>query len=582
MAKRSQPKNPGSSGNVPPEASVPSERVLIVVAKPDAGLRATPQGVTAVSGADISPLTRLLDAQGLTLEPLFGMSEDRLRAQVASVSAETGEDVPDLSVYYRLELPSGQSEEQAMALAESLRHQEMIDGAYFQPPAGLPVVALRPEVVLEPSLPVTPNFVDRQGYLDPAPGGIDAEYAWTLSGGRGAGVRIIDIEGAWRFSHEDLGMNLGGIIGGVHTPDGAWRNHGTAVIGEIGGDINAIGITGICPDANVRAVSVFRNAALTYNLPEALRQAADSLGPGDIILIEQQYGHPSKGWTTVEWWPAEFDAIRYAVSKGVIVVEAAGNGGNNLDDAVYNTPITGFPASWTNPFNRSNRDSGAVVVGAGAPPPGTHGRDHGPDRSRLGFSNYGSMVDTQGWGLEVTTSGYGDLQGGANEDLWYTDTFSGTSSASPIVVGALGCVQGILLARGRIRLSPSRARQLLRATGSPQQDAPGVPSTQRIGTRPNLRQLIARALETRSWLGVQFTGTIPANQTQRWFTFRWPAHWHVVWTVVPTSPRIGGPQIDWNVQVERASDQYITYWISITNLTPEQVNIEARYAVLGW
>jgi hypothetical protein len=34
--------------------------------------------------------------------------------------------------------------------------------------------------------------------------------------------------------------------------------------------------------------------------------------------------------------------------------------------------------------------------------------------------------------------------------------------------------------------------------------------------------------------------------------------------------------------VERASDQYITYWISITNHTAEQVNIEARYAVLGW
>ena len=94
------------------------------------------------------------------------------------------------------------------------------------------------------------------------------------------------------------------------------------------------------------------------------------------------------------------------------------------------------------------RDSGAILVGAGAPPPGTHGRDHGPDRSRLDFSNFGARVDAQGWGEEVTTCGYGDLQGGTNEDLWYTDTFSGTSSASPIVVGALGCLQGVLRARG--------------------------------------------------------------------------------------------------------------------------------------
>ena len=48
-------------------------------------------------------------------------------------------------------------------------------------------------------------------------------------------------------------------------------------------------------------------------------------------------------------------------------------------------------------------------------PPGTHGRNHGADRSRLDFSNYGALIDAQGWGREVTTCGYGDLQGGANE-----------------------------------------------------------------------------------------------------------------------------------------------------------------------
>jgi hypothetical protein len=263
-------------------------------------------------------------------------------------------------------------------------------------------------------------------------------------------------------------------------------------------------------------------------------------------------------------------------------VEAAGNGAENLDDAIYNTRPAGFPTNWTNPFNRANRDSGAVVVGAGAPPPNTHGQNHGPDRSRLDFSNWGALIDAQGWGREVTTSGYGDLQGGANEDEWYTDRFSGTSSASPIVVGALGCVQGVLRARGRVPLSPARARELLRATGSQQQDAPGRPRTQRIGNRPDLRQLIARATETRTWVGVQFTGTIPAGQTSRWFTHSWPAHWHVVWTVVPTTPRAGAPQISWRVQVERASDSHITYWIVITNVSPSSVNIEARYAVLGW
>jgi hypothetical protein len=81
--------------------------------------------------------------------------------------------------------------------------------------------------------------------------------------------------------------------------------------------------------------------------------------------------------------------------------------------------------------------------------------------------------------------------------------------------------------------------------------------------------------------GVQFHGTVQAKQTKKWFTYNWPAHWHVIWTVVPTSPKSGNPQIKWRVQVERSSYSYITYWISITNLTSSSVDIEARYEVLA-
>ena len=194
----------------------------------------------------------------------------------------------------------------------------------------------------------------------------------------------------------------------------------------------------------------------------------------------------------VEWWPDDFDAIQYAVERGVIVVEVGGNGAVDLDDDLYESPDPGFPPTWKNPFRRANRDSGAILIGAGAPPQGTHNRTlYGPDRSRLDFSNYGSAVDAQGWGREVTTLGYGDLQSGANEDRWYTDEFAGTSSASPIVVGALACLQGIRRARGEALLTPAQARDALRATGSPQQAGPGSPLTQRIGNRPDLKDLVA-------------------------------------------------------------------------------------------
>src|SRR6185312_9309105 len=145
----------------------------------------------------------------------------------------------------------------------------------------------------------------------------------------------------------------------------------------------------------------------------------------------------------------------------------------------------GFPASWTNPFNPANPSSGAVVVGAGAPPPGTHGQNWGPDRSRLDFSNYGQRIDAQGWGREVTSTGYGDLQGGTDARYWYTDEFSGTSSASPIVTGALASLQGVLRAAGKPPMTPSTARAWLRSSGSIQQDEPDRPVSQRIGNRPD-------------------------------------------------------------------------------------------------
>ena len=51
---------------------------------------------------------------------------------------------------------------------------------------------------------------------------------------------------------------------------------------------------------------------------------------------------------------------------------------------------------------------------------------------------------------------------------------------------------------------------------------------------------------------------------------------------MPTGPNANSSQLRWKVQVERASFQYITYWINVTNLTGAQVTFEARYNVLGW
>jgi Glutaminase len=81
--------------------------------------------------------------------------------------------------------------------------------------------------------------------------------------------------------------------------------------------------------------------------------------------------------------------------------------------------------------------------------------------------------------------------------------------------------------------------------------------------------------------GLQFVGVIPGGATQRWFTFNWPAAWHVVWTVMPLTTCSGAPQLTWKTQVERASVTNATYWIVVTNLTPNAVRFEGRYDVLS-
>jgi hypothetical protein len=81
--------------------------------------------------------------------------------------------------------------------------------------------------------------------------------------------------------------------------------------------------------------------------------------------------------------------------------------------------------------------------------------------------------------------------------------------------------------------------------------------------------------------GLQFVGVIPGGATQRWFTFNWPAAWHVVWTVMPLTTCSGAPQLTWRTEVERASATNVTYWIVVTNLSSSAVRFEGRYDILS-
>jgi hypothetical protein len=80
--------------------------------------------------------------------------------------------------------------------------------------------------------------------------------------------------------------------------------------------------------------------------------------------------------------------------------------------------------------------------------------------------------------------------------------------------------------------------------------------------------------------GVQFTGSLPAGATQRWFTFNWNAANHIVWYMMPTSTAAAS-ELTWSVAAQRADATHVTYWITVTNQTSSPITFEGRYAILA-
>ncbi len=369
--------------------------------------------------------------------------------------------IPDMNLYYRVRM----EHEADLAAAEpALKDLPEVEAVHRVP-------------MLYPA--AAPDYLDPangsgvwQRYADAAPDGVDARHAWS-NGWTGAGVKICDIEYDWNEFHADLPV-ISNLVAN-HSDAGFGDNHGTAVFGQMAGLDNGSGVRGIAHGASFYFAGAYANNS--YNAGNALLAAAGVFGTGDVILIELQMTGPLGQYVPVEWYKPYYDAIVTATGMGLVVVEAAGNGSQNLDDPAYST---GNDGHW--PFLPGN-ESGAILVGAGAPP-------SFPDpRSRLEFSNYGSRVDVQGWGYTVVTAGYGNLYDAEGKNHWFTASFSGTSSASPMVAGAAAVIQQVYRSEHGESAPPAVIRQILSATGTPQA------GTDNIGPFPDLRAAI-QAVQT--------------------------------------------------------------------------------------
>jgi len=394
---------------------------------------------------------------GIALAPYFTtLDESTLRAMAQRPSSKGARPRTDFTSYFAIECPPGVVPED---VAKTLAGWPDVEIAYAE---GGPTPP-----------PLDPSDDPRntsQGYLDPAPVGIDARAMWSLADGSGVG--FVDLEQGWLLNHQDLTAAGISIISGVNK---AYHSHGTAVLGEVVAVDNTLGGIGIAPGANARVVSQWRTNS-TYNTAEAILSAVSAMSPGDVLLLEAQTSYSTAtGYVPVEVEQAAFDAIKYATAQGIVVVEAGGNGAVDLDafQDVLGKRI----------LNRGHpdfRDSGAIMVGAAS---------SAAPHARLNFSNHGSRIDCFAWGENIDTCG--------GSTTTYTTGFGGTSGASPMVTGAALLLQSWRVGRSEPRYSPAELRTLL--SDPVKNTSSAAPGSDRIGVMPNLRALTPRRVLP-SWI----------------------------------------------------------------------------------
>jgi subtilisin family serine protease len=413
--------------------------------------------VASAGGADTDALNDVVGRPSVVdVERVIEDSEADVDGTRRRLLGGGSRNVPDLNRHYRIVTADAAARDGLLA---ALLPLEIVDEVIREPRPAPP--------------PASPSYVSDQRYRGAAPAGIGASGPATRAGGLGEQAKIIDVEYSWNQSHEDLAKAAqpGAVIAnGTPIDPFANKDHGTAVLGELIGTANGFGVTGLAAGSSIGMVNAYSTSGDT--LANAVDLARRSLAPGDVILIEQQAsgvsgsGGESEPYVPVEYVPSVYDAIKVATQSGIIVVEAAGNGGVNLDGSAY-----------AQPFPQGKPDSGAIIVGAGS----GDSSCSAVANSRLSFSTYGSRVNLQGWGKCVTTTGYGVLfDGGPNAR--YTSAFSGTSSASPIVAAAAALYSSVFEAETGTPPSPRHVRSRLVATGTPQ----GSGTVGNVGPLPNL------------------------------------------------------------------------------------------------
>jgi len=420
--------------------------------------RADEEGNLTVSlprGEKISDLKKLTEKWGIRWRKTHSASDEKLRALEELAARNTGHAQPDLAGLLEVIIPESSRDKvvELAAALQPLKEMEYVELVSADRPVPPPAADI---------LPSTPDLTLLQTYRG-TDFGIGVDYVWNTLGVRGdSGLRITDCEYSFNPQHEDL-KDLVSLQDGVESMySGFGDSHGTAVLGILFGGDNGYGISGAVPECQGSFCPEYAQLSsgdMQYRSASIAKAVTESQ-PGDIVLLEMQT--PAKNGA--DYVPAEFDLsvwtlVKTATDAGIIVVAAAGNGGQNLDTSFFSA-------------YRNRGDSGAIIVGAG-----------NSSRAHLDFSTYGTRVNLQGWGEKVASTGYGYYaRYGDDPNQTYTVSFGGTSSAAPMAASAAALLQAVAIQKNGVRLTPVEMRNLLVSTGRQQTGDMSRP----IGKLPNL------------------------------------------------------------------------------------------------
>jgi subtilisin family serine protease len=256
-----------------------------------------------------------------------------------------------------------------------------------------------------------------------------------------------DFRGATTLSSGPRGPNPASCKGN--------SSHGTWVAGSIGAVANnSVGIASIARNVKILAINADFDSAANVTLCATtgvsigtfasiastawlVRKKNQAVNPTNIRVINMSYGSTSFN-------AAERDSIVQAGNNGILVVAAAGNDGNSVQN---------YPAAYALP--------NLIAVGAS---------DRNDNRST--FSSFGFWVDVFAPGTAILTTEGPSSYGSVN----------GTSFASPIVAGAAA-----LLVSSEPNLTPAQVKARIRQTAVAK---PSLSGLSILGSRIDVHRML--------------------------------------------------------------------------------------------